>query len=180
MIRLPLSSFVLAAVAACAALPASATVSIFSTTLSSAGEPVPTSPALGFASVVFDDAFDMVSVTLEWQGLANDEPFGHIHCCTALPGTGSAGVALGFTPLPQVATGNYAASFSLSAAAFDSLLAGTAAGKAYVNIHTPGLYGAGEIRGVLTPVPEPASYALMLGGLGLLSAAVRRRAAVQP
>ena len=49
------------------------------------------------------------------------------------------------------------------------------AGKAYVNIHSPGTYTAGEIRGFLAPVPEPTTYALLLGGLGLVGWMVRRR-----
>ena len=61
------------------------------------------------------------------------------------------------------------------ATALNDLLAGLAAGEAYLNIHT-GQFPTGEIRGFLAaPVPEPETYALMLGGLGLL-AALRRRA----
>lgn len=44
-------------------------------------------------------------------------------------------------------------------------------GLAYVNVHTPN-YPGGEVRGqfmaVSSPVPEPAGYALMLAGLGVL------------
>lgn len=38
-----------------------------------------------------------------------------------------------------------------------------------MNIHTPGTYAAGEIRGFLvSTVPEPEAYALTLAGLGVL------------
>ena len=59
-------------------------------------------------------------------------------------------------------------------AAFAALTTGAAAGKAYFNIHTLNFPG-GEIRGFLAPVPEPETYALMHGGLGLLAVAARRR-----
>jgi hypothetical protein len=173
------TTFSVALLASAAALtlsaPAQAETFVFSTLLSNVGEPVPTSTATGAAVVSFDDAADTVTVLLSFAGLANNAPFGHIHCCTAVAGTGSSGVALGFTPLPQATTGSYVNIFNLAPVAFDNLLAGTTAGKAYVNIHTPGTYGAGEIRGFLTPVPEPETYALMLAGLGVLGWFAKRR-----
>ena len=166
-----------AALTFAAAMPASAVTTIFFTGLTSAGEPVPTSTATGAAIVSFDDAVNTVTVQLSWQGLANNAPFGHIHCCTAVPGVGSSPVALNFTPLPALATGIYSNVFALTPSAFSSLLAGASAGRAYVNIHTPGLYAGGEIRGFLAPVPEPGTYAMMLAGLGVLGWAARRRRA---
>jgi CHRD domain/PEP-CTERM motif len=166
-----------AVLALTAALPASAATTVFFTGLSSAGEPVPTSFATGAAIVTFDDVADTVTVQLSFQGLANAAPFGHIHCCTAVPGTGNAPVSLNFTPLPAVTTGTYSNVFALTPTAFDALFAGAAAGRAYVNIHTPGTYAAGEIRGFLPAVPEPGTYALMLAGVGVLGWAARRRRA---
>ena len=166
-----------AALTFAAAMPASAVTTIFFTGLSSAGEPVPTSTATGAAIVTFDDAVNTVTVQLSWQGLANNAPFGHIHCCTSVPGVGSSGVALNFTPLPTLATGTYSNVFALTPTAFNALFTGAAAGRAYVNIHTPGLYAGGEIRGFLPAVPEPGTYAMMLAGLGALGWAVRRRRA---
>ena len=172
-----LSLSAVALVALAAAMPASAVTTIFFTGLTSAGEPVPTSTATGAAIVSFDDVASTVTVQLSFQGLANSAPFGHIHCCTAVPLTGNASVNLNLTPLPAVTTGAYSNVFALTPSAFSTLFAGTAAGRAYVNIHTPGTYGGGEIRGFLTPVPEPGTYALMLAGVGVLGWAARRRRA---
>ena len=157
------------------ATPAHAITTVFSTILASAGEPVPTSTATGAAVVSFDSAVNSVTVLMSFSGLANTSPFGHIHCCTALPGAGSASVALGFTPLPAATTGSYVSMFSLTPGAFASLLASTTSGLSYVNIHTPGTYGGGEIRGFLAPVPEPGSYALLLSGLAVVGWVARRQ-----
>ena len=174
--KLTIKATLLAAAAALALSgPAQADTFVFSTILSKVGEPVPTSTATGASVVSFDDATDTVTVLLSFAGLANSAPFGHIHCCTPTANTGSSGVALGFTPLPAATTGSYVNIFSLAPGAFDSLLTGTMAGKSYVNIHTPGTYAGGEIRGFLVPVPEPETYALMLAGLGLLGWTARRR-----
>lgn len=58
-----------------------------------------------------------------------------------------------------------------------SFLANLQASLAYVNIHTAANPG-GAIRGQLIPVavvPEPSTYALMLGGLGLVGFLAQRR-----
>jgi hypothetical protein len=62
--------------------------------------------------------------------------------------------------------------------AFNSLLAGLDAGKAYFNLHTSAFPG-GELRGNLTPVPEPSTYAMLLAGLGLVGWAARARTSVR-
>jgi hypothetical protein len=165
------SALFLAAVAA----PVHATTTSFIASLGALGEPVPTSLATGFATVSFDDVLFKVSVQLSFAGIANSAPFGHIHCCTAVAGTGNAGVNLGFNALPAATSGSYSDSFTLASGAFSTLLTGVSAGKAYVNIHTPGTYGGGEIRGFLAPIPEPETYALMLAGLGAVAWAARKR-----
>ncbi len=157
-------------------LPASATTFAFGATLSNVGEPNPTSTGTGFAAVDFDDALLQVSVNETFANLVSPATAAHIHCCTTTAFTGSIGVALGLASFPPAQSGNYVNTFTLTAASFNSLLAGSQAGKAYLNIHSAAHPG-GEIRGFLVPVPEPETYALMMAGLGLVGLAARRRQA---
>ena len=50
------------------------------------------------------------------------------------------------------------------------------AGRSYINFHTTQFTG-GEIRGnIVAAVPEPETYALILGGLAIVAGVARRRA----
>jgi hypothetical protein len=51
-------------------------------------------------------------------------------------------------------------------------------GHAYINFHTT-QFGGGEIRGNIVAVPEPETFALLLGGLAVVAGVARRRARVQ-
>ena len=48
------------------------------------------------------------------------------------------------------------------------------AGRSYINFHTT-QFGGGEIRGNIVAIPEPETYALMLGGLAIVAGVARRR-----
>lgn len=174
---------------------AHATVITYSATLSGAKEdPANASPGIGQTTVSIDDATNVMTVKVSFSGLTAPTTASHIHCCTALPFEGKAGVATALPTFPAfplgVTSGSYTETFDLLQlstynagfvtshggsvdSARQAFLAGLAAGEAYLNIHTTA-FPAGEIRGFLTQVPEPGSIALFgLGAAGL--AALRRR-----
>ena len=162
---------------------------IYAAPLTGAAEiPSNSSPGIGTAFITVD--FDLVTMKVEalFFGLTGNVTAAHIHCCTATPGAANVGVATqtpSFTAFPSGGTfGSYERTFnmadasSLNAAfitaqnnsvsqAFNALVAGMQSGNAYFNIHT-NLFGGGEIRGLLLPVPEPGTYAMLLAGLAVL------------
>ncbi len=183
-----------------AALLAAATVTAnpitYVATLDGPSEsPANGSPGTGSAQVIIDTVAHTLEVSVLFQDLLGITTASHIHCCTAAAFTGTAGVATvvpTFTGFPLgVTSGSYSHLYDLTLAssynpsfitasggttadAEAALVAGLAAGDAYLNIHTS-QYAAGEIRGFLaTPVPEPASLGLAGLALGTLLVFTRR------
>ena len=155
--------------------------------LSGPGESPPNaSPGTGFAVLTIDSTTNILNILSDtFSGLLGTTTASHIHCCTALPATGTAGVATQvptFSGFPLgVTSGSYSMSFDMTlasswnpafitanggtpAGAEAALVAGAAAGEAYLNIHSTVVPG-GEIRGFLVPVPEPGTLSLAVAGL---------------
>ncbi|AWI79333.1 MAG: PEP-CTERM sorting domain-containing protein [Betaproteobacteria bacterium HGW-Betaproteobacteria-13] len=167
----------------------------YSSSLSGAAEDPPNgSAATGTAIILYDDAAHTLVFNIDFAGLTAPPTAAHLHCCTALPKSGNASVAVTSPSLPGfpvgLSSGTYNATFDLTlAASFNSqfltnsggtlaaaeaaLAAGLASERAYFNIHNA-IYPAGEIRGFPTnAAPEPSVLSLL--GLGLLAGLTLRR-----
>ena len=189
-------SLLCAALAAAAlALSSTAHALTYVATLTGPGESPPNaSPGVGAATVLIDTLANTMEVQVTFSGLTGTTTASHIHCCVAPPAaTGVATQVPTFTGFPLgVTAGTYDHTFDLldaatynpafvtanggtAASARSALLTGLAAGFAYLNVHT-NLFTGGEIRGFLTAIPEPSSWALMIVGFGLVGVALRRRA----
>ena len=175
---------------------ASGAVFVFDVNLSGPSESPPNaSPGIGFAEVDYDNVLHLLTVDMSFSGLLGTTTASHIHAATAVPGTGTAGVATTtptFSGFPLgVTSGTYSNTLDLTlassynpsyitanggttASAEAALAAAMFAGESYLNIHTTVVPG-GEIRGFLVQVPEPSS--MVLTGLGVVALAwnTRRR-----
>lgn len=193
----------LSVLTACGVLSAQANIFQYSVTLSGANEsPANASPGTGSGTVNYDDVAHLLQLQVTFSGLIQTNAVGgtsasHLHAATAVPGAGTAGVATTTPSFAGFPLGVWSGSFSntldltLSSSwnpayitahtdipgAEAALAAAMAAGTAYWNIHSSSI-GGGEIRGFLTPVPEPSSLALVgLGAVGLAARVWSKRRA---
>ena len=127
----------------------------------------------GVATVLIDNS----ALTVSWAIMASniDFPLTGAHIHTGAAGTNGPVIV----DFDAKLTGSNMADPDLA-----SITPASATGF-YVNVHNA-LYPAGAIRGQLqyvgtamAPVPEPETYALMLGGLGMVGFLVRRRTAAR-
>lgn len=186
---------VLVSVSLLAASAVQAAVIQFSVDLSGDNENPPVAtPGNGTAVIDLDTVTRLMTIDVTFADLLGMTTAAHIHCCAAPPTNVMVATQVpNFAGFPLgVSSGSYLNTFDMTLAssynpafitahggtvdsAFADLLAAMLAGETYLNIHTT-RFPAGEIRGTLMRVPEPASIALIgiaLAGLG----AVRRRAA---
>jgi len=150
------------------------------------------SPGTGFTTVIFDPVAHTLNVAVTFSGLISTTTAAHIHCCTAVPDTGTAAVATqqpAFEGFPLgVTSGSYNGTFDTlnlatynpafvtghggtAASAEAALSSAMLANETYLNIHTmvnPG----GEISGFLH-APEPGTMAM--GAIALAALWTRRR-----
>ena len=157
-----------------AAVPnaASAGIFIYNGALSGlASVPANGSTATGTYTVTVDDVLNTVTVNLTFSGLTGGAATAaHIHCCVAVNANGP--VVIPFTAFPTATSGTYSNTFTgVSAANIQGIINGLA----YINIHNA-VFPGGEIRGQINaPVPEPATWAMMIAGFGLMAGTMRRR-----
>jgi hypothetical protein len=183
-------------IAACATLtaaPGAAAVHVYTASLNGANEvPDAATPGSGSAVVTIDDVANTMRVQIDFSGLLGNTTASHIHCCQ--PAGTNAGVATTtptFAGFPLgVTSGSYDQTLDMTlASSFNpafvtahggnvdqaraDLFAGIAAAQSYLNVHTS-MFPGGEIRGqLLARVPEPASWAMMIAGFGLVGATGR-------
>lgn len=161
----------------------------------------------GSASFVINDAMTSMTFTATVFGidvtgtqtaeLADNIAAAHIHAGPAVTPTTNGPVVWGFfggpfndnnpndavvTPFASGVGGTFSGKWDAPegnnttfAAQLDNILSG----RAYINFHTV-QFGGGEIRGniLVSAVPEPETYALLLGGLAAVGAVRRRRGAI--
>jgi len=175
-----------------AAVPAGA-VTTFTASLSSLNEvPIVESPGGGLGTLTLATDQNSFTILETYRNLSSNAVGAHVHCCSRpganapiainfmVPG-GLSGTITGTFDLTQATT--YTAGFlnangGTAVSARTAFLTGLNGGLAYLNIHTQSNPG-GEIRGQLAQavgnVPEPATWAMMIAGFGMVGGAARHR-----
>jgi hypothetical protein len=116
-------------------------------------------------------SFGTFTVDVDFTGLSSNATAAHIHGPAAV-GV-SAGVLQGLSENGGT-SGKITGSWALSSATdVDSLFNGLT----YINLHSE-TFGGGELRGQLTPVPEPSAAAGILGLCALALVGRRRRSRI--
>ncbi len=135
--------------------------------------PPNSSMGTGTLRAIFNNSVSATTMRLivNFSGLTGNSTVAHIHCCTTMPRSATAGVATDMTAFPSggtsgtydrtfdmTLTSSYSSTFLTSsggtaALAFQRLIANIASGNAYFNLHSTA-FGGGEIRGFFTLEPS--------------------------
>ncbi len=146
-------------------------------------------PAMGFGRISITG--DIMNVEISYQDLTTPLTVAHIHCCAPVGANAGVAVDLDMIPLPTTLSGSFMRMFDLTSAmtynagflassggtvdlARTRLIDAFGARTAYFNLHTVQFPG-GEIRGQISAVPEPTTWAMLILGFGAIGVAVRRR-----
>jgi hypothetical protein len=186
-----MKKILLSVLTACGVCSAHANIFQYTVSLSGPNEsPVNASPGIGSGTVNYDNVSHFLQLQVTFSGLTGTTTASHLHAATVSPFSGTAGVATttpSFTGFPLgVTSGSFANTLDLTlasswnpsfvtangtiAGAETALANAMASGTAYWNIHTS-TFGGGEIRGFVSPVPEPST--LTLAALGAVGVAAR-------
>jgi hypothetical protein len=174
-----------AAALALAAGLATAATQVYSFNLDGLQEvPANASPAAGSMQITIDDVAGLISYSFAGFNLQGSFSAAHIHVA---PAGVNGPVVFNLVPPADysgpVTFGNISIPNSWALLGQSETISTTLAAAInatpwnyYVNIHTS-LFPGGEIRGQLAPIPEPGTWALMAGGLGLIGWRLRQRRA---
>ena len=142
------------------------------------------SAATGVGFVTVDAATHLLSFTVSWTNLAASPLVAHIHCCAPVGSNGTLAIqflglagtsgTFGANGVDLTVVAQYNPVFlnahgGTAAGAETFLEAGLAGGIAYIDI-PDSVFGGGEIRGQLAPIPEPATALLLVTGFALIAA----------
>lgn len=178
LLRWAFISLLLAAVQPALAVPV-----VYGTSLSGPNEAPPNSSlGTGTSLLTVDTDNQTMRIQVLFFDIVSGTSVAHIHCCTAVAGAETAGVATQvptFAGFPAgVAFGSYDQTFDMTQGsswngafitanggspetAFSALVTGLNDGKAYLNLHSVD-FPSGEIRGFYqTAVPAPAAVWLL-------------------
>lgn len=175
---------------------ANATILVYTAFMDGPSESPPNaSPGTGTARVDYDPNNHSMRVRADFADLIGTTTQAHIHAPTAVPLSGTAGVATqvpSFSGFPLgVTAGSMDTTFDLTlagswnpayvtanggtaAGAETALAAALAAGKSYFNIHST-VEPGGEIRGFFQLIPEPTTVSLASAGVATALLLARKR-----